>query len=324
MNRNLIFFTSAILLLAACRQQENTNRLKEISDGFVKANNAIYDKNRLVYEELEEKSKDPRTHNLALIWLPRAKVIFRQASKTKAYIDSLKDEIIIRSDSCKKSDEGIVQHLMEISGKGVELFNRLALFKDSLRVVFRTDEFIGNQFLIAALQHDSIGFHKFIPLLSRQYISLRSDGGRKSKEWTSDKFYNSSPSMAIAILNKIQSDVILTENFLVEYCNYQVIDNFCGYFKFEAIGSISSRYVKSGDTVDVTAGVGKFDNIMRPRITIDGIVQRLNSKKVSVHTFIAKGRPGKRTIPVTIEYIESDGTRETVTKEISYYIVDPK
>jgi hypothetical protein len=63
---------------------------------------------------------------------------------------------------------------------------------------------------------------------------------------------------------------------------------------------------------------------MRPRITIDGTAERLNSIKVAVHTFIANGKPGLHTIPVKIEYMDSDGTQETATKEITYYITDPK
>jgi|GEM_PF-4330163 len=35
MNRNLISFTVAILLLAACRQQENESQLKSINQCFM-------------------------------------------------------------------------------------------------------------------------------------------------------------------------------------------------------------------------------------------------------------------------------------------------
>jgi hypothetical protein len=324
MNRNLLSFTAAFLLLASCRQRENASQLKEISEGLVKANNLILDKNKLIYETLREKLKDPRTNELALIWLPRAEVVSRQSAQAKKCIESLKEEILKRSDSFKRNDARIVQDLLEINDSGDELFGKLVSINDSLGLVFSTDEFINKQFLLAFLQNDSIGFYKAVPLLSKQYVSLKSERRRNSAEWIKNKFANSSPLLATAMLNKIESDVTLTENFLIEYCNYQVIDNFCGYDKFWPIGSISSSCVKPGDTVEVTAGVGMFGNIMRPRITIDGTAERLNSKKVAVHTFIANGKPGKHTIPVKIEYMDSDGTQETATKEITYYIIDPK
>lgn len=34
MNRNLISFTAAILLLAACREQENKDKLKELDESI--------------------------------------------------------------------------------------------------------------------------------------------------------------------------------------------------------------------------------------------------------------------------------------------------
>ncbi|MBO9199583.1 MULTISPECIES: hypothetical protein [Niastella] len=324
MNRNLLPLAVAVLLLAACRQQENESQLKEISAGFEKANDAISDKNRLGYESMREKLKDPPTQDMALVWLPRAEVVSRQVNQTKLCIEELKEALIIRSDSFTKSDNNIVRDLLENSGKGDELFKKLASFIDSLSTVFNSDEFISNQFMMAVLKNDSIGFHKHVPLLSHQYISVRLNDNQNSKEWVKNKFANSSPLLALAMLNKIESDVVLTEDFLINYCNSKVAYNFCGYVKLWVIGSLSSSCVKSGDTVEVTAGVGKFDDMMRPRITIDGISQRLNNKKVAVHAFIANGKPGKHSVPIKIEYIDVNGRRETATKELSYYIMDPK
>lgn len=324
MKRNLLSLTTAILLLAACRQQENASQLKEISDGLVKANGLINDKNRLVYMDLSEKLQDPPTHDMALIWLPRAEAVSKQATQAKVFIDSLKEEIVKRTDSLKNNDAKVVQDIMETDRRGDELFNKLALFKDSLSVVFRSDEFINNQFIISVLRNDSIGFSKAVPLLSKEYIALKFELRQNAKGWVKNKFANSSPLLAMAMLNKIESDVILTESFLIEYCNTKVHYDFCGYYKFFVIGSISSSCVRPGDTVSITAGVGKFDDVMRPRITIDGITQHLNSKKVAVHTFIATGKPGKHAVPVKIEFIEANGTRETATKEMTYYVTNPK
>lgn len=324
MKRNLITFTAAILLLGACRQQENANQLNEISDGLVKATELINVKNMLVYMALREKSKDPRTLDNALIWLPRAEVVSRQATQAKIYIDSLKEEIVKRTDSLRNKDARIVQDMMEINRRGDKLYNKLALFKDSMSVVFSPDDFINNQLIISVLKNDSIGFFKAVPLLSKEYVSVKSEQRQNSKEWIKNKFSNSSPLLAITMLNKIESDVVLTENFLIEYCNSKVVDNFCGYYKFRVISSISSSCVRPGDTVAITAGVGNFDDVMRPRITIDGITQYLNSKKVAVHTFIAARKPGKHTIPVKFEFIDANGIRETATKEMTYYITDAK
>lgn len=323
MNRNLISCTVAILLLTACRQQENVNQLKEINEGLVKANNAINDKSKFIYETLRDKLKDPQVHEVALVWLARAEVVSRQASQVKMCIEGLKDEIVKRSDSLRKNDNRIVKDLLEINRRGEELFNKLALYNDSLYIVFRKHEFICNQLMVANLQNDSIGFSKKVPLSSMWNDSLKSDRYRNSREWVRNKFANSSPLLAIAMLNTIESDVTLAENFLIEYCNNLSIDNFCGYDKFLAIGSISSRYVKPGDTVEVTAGMGMFGDVMRPHITIDGITQRLNSDKVAIYSFVANGKPGCHYIPVKIEYMGPDGTRQTATK-VFYYVTDPK
>jgi hypothetical protein len=60
-----------MLLLAACRQQENANQLKAINRCLQRSNAVIQDGNKLYYEAIDEKLKDPRTHRDAEIWEPR-------------------------------------------------------------------------------------------------------------------------------------------------------------------------------------------------------------------------------------------------------------
>jgi hypothetical protein len=111
---------------------------------------------------------------------------------------------------------------------------------------------------------------------------------------------------------------------LVTHCNMRVIYNFCGYYKPGPMASLNSNIVKSGDTIMVTAGVGVFDRDICSRITVNGTPIILFESPVASYEFIATGKPGTYNIPVKIEYIDSNGSRKTESKNLGYIITENK
>jgi hypothetical protein len=87
-----------------------------------------------------------------------------------------------------------------------------------------------------------------------------------------------------------------------------------------SIMTISSSYVKAGQSVEVTAGIGQFTKVAKPHITIDGKEGKLDDGGVAVYTFSAKGKPGKYQVPVIIEFYNPDGTLATLTRQLEYVI----
>lgn len=295
-----------ILLLAACRQQEPVSQLLEINNALEKANFIIKDNNLLAYEELNGKLKDPRTAERAKIWDAKAMVIKQCASEAKWLIESLKSVLIKQSDSLQNQDRAIVQQVLNADGNAGRLFEKLILLKDSAVVVFDKDD----------LNRDSVFFHNKV---------LQIDvSGYSKADWLKKNFGNCSPLLAVMALNKIEANVLLTENILVTHCNMKVIYNFCGYYKPAPMASLNSSVVKSGDTIMVTAGLGIFDRQICPRITINGAPIKLYEDPVAQYEFIATGKPGTYNVPVKIEYWDSDGSRKAESRNLRYIITENK
>jgi hypothetical protein len=310
------FIMALVAVLAACRQQEPQSQLKEINEALELANGIIEDNNRLVYEELNNKLPDPRTHAQALVWQPKAEVIRRRALASKRLIDSIKAQLIRQSDSLKMTGNEIVEQVITANEIGGSLFDKLVLFEDSMACVFNSAVFADNSNRVEALRKDSLDFYK--------YVSHNKIRHSSKKDWIQKSFSKCSPLMAVLALNKEESNLIGIEKFLIDYCNLMAVDNYCGYDRFGGIASINSSVVKPGDTLVITAGVGAFSNIMYPRITIDGWRIKLNDRKIAKHTFFANERPGTYTVPVKIEFMDADGSKRIETNEIRYTVIGNK
>ena len=85
--------------------------------------------------------------------------------------------------------------------------------------------------------------------------------------------------------------------------------------------ALNSSYFKSGDTMELTAGMGRFSGKDSPRITVDDNEIPLKRYGQTNHFLQAKGKPGTYSLKVKLEYTKADGTTEYVTKNLSYTIL---
>lgn len=92
------------------------------------------------------------------------------------------------------------------------------------------------------------------------------------------------------------------------------------YDKFSAIITLNSSYVKLGDSLEVFAGIGEFNDDLKPTITIDDQKIELNDEGVAVYSFRANKKPGKHFVPVRIIYTKPDGTTIPLIKKCFYTI----
>ena len=303
MRRTLLFSLCITLLLAACRQQETVSQLIEINAALEKANSIINDNCKLAYEEMNGKLFDPRTHDRAKIWEHKARVIKECATNVKLKIDYLKSELIRLSDSLQNQDRAIVKKILKAYGNADKLYEKLNLLKDSVGSVFDGVEDV---------YRDSVYFYNNVLQIGV--------AGYSKADWLKRNFDNCSPLLAVMALNKIESNVLRTENNLVWHCNLNVVYNFCGYYRPAPMASLNNSVVKTGDTIMVTAGVGVFERETTPRITINGTRIKLYEDPLARYQFIVTGKPGIYNVPVTIEYLESDGSRKKSTKNLGYII----
>jgi hypothetical protein len=326
MNRNLFYSAVLVLLQAGCRERENVNQLKAINQSLQLSNAIIQDDCKLIYEVMQEKQKDPVTAMSAQIWGPKVELIHVQIDNILAKIESLKNDLLKQTDSLREEKSAVIKALHEPNGGGNALLNRIAAFKDSIPHIFNVDEFkVDNPTLYTSLYRNIIRLLATAPLLGGYEDSLvKNQHTKYTKEWLEDNFAGSSSLMSLVMLNKIENDVLATEKVLIEYCNNQTANIYHGYEVFHAIAALSSSYVKAGQTIEVTAGVGQFSEASKPTIVINGKVLKIDDDATATYRFIATGKPGKHSIPIKIEFTKPDGSQRVVNTNREYIIAEEK
>jgi len=106
---------------------------------------------------------------------------------------------------------------------------------------------------------------------------------------------------------------------VVAFCHEQVGRVAVRFDTYAAIIGQSSSYVMPGQEVEITAGVGAFSTGAKPEITINGSRAALEADGAARAKFTAGG-VGQHSVPVTIVYLDQDGKRQTITKNIDYTV----
>ena len=326
MNKPLYLLAMAVMSVIGCRQRENLVQLKAIGQSLQKSNSIIQEDNKLVQEALFEKRRDPRYSSDGEIWEPKASRIKAQADSIVAFIEELKSELIKQSDSLKEEKAPLIEQLYTTDGSGYKLVNKLAAFKDSFSAIIHVEDFVDNPVKHASLKEDIPHLYSTVPLLQGYSGSLNAAQRKDyTKRLLDDNFSGTSAVMAMVVLNRMENDLLITTKALMEFCLNQTAVLICGWpGEFRTIAALNSSYVKQGQPIEVTAGVGQFSAAMKPRITIDGKVIKMNDYATAVHSFPATGKPGEHSVDVKIEYYRPDGVELRVTKTLKYIIADEK
>jgi hypothetical protein len=290
------------------------------------ANEILKNDNHLLSATLIDRLNDPQSRLHGIIWEPRGNRIRREADSIVVMIESIKASLLKQTDSFRKENTTWPGQLSAIDGPGNKLLINLSAFKNSLPAIIHVNDFIDNPAKHASIKKDLSRLNTIVPLLPG-YIDSLNDTQRKeyAKNWLEENFSGTSSAMAMVVLNKIESDLLATTKTYMEYCLNQTVVLTCGWYtEFRPLASLSSRYVKQGQPLEVTAGIGSFSAAMRPQIIINGKEISLTDYATAVHRFAASGKPGKHNVSVKIKYTKPDGTIATVEKSLEYIIADEK
>lgn len=320
MKRTLFIPAVIVVLLVGCRPEENREQLKAVNQSLEYANGVIQNANNLVYEEFNEKKRELSTAVYVAIWEPKANQIRQYSDSIKGLIKTIKSELITQSDCLRKDYVDLTKQLYNADGIGGRLLNKLTAFKDSVPAVFHSGDTMGRLYWQRELNY----LLKTVPLLPAYGDSLPAE--KKSaykRKWLEGSFGHSNSLMAMIMLNKIESDLLATENAFIECCKDQIALG-CNlmYFKFSALAVLSSSYIKPGQSIQVSAGIGGFSSASKPTIVINGKRVPLSNDAVAQYSFKPTGKPGKYSVPVTIEFTKPDGEKFTLSRNPEYIIAE--
>ncbi|HUQ96801.1 MAG TPA: gliding motility protein GldM [Chitinophagaceae bacterium] len=293
-------------MLALNVSAEILNAFKIVDRSLTGTNGTINNSTNTIMSSLNEKRSDPSSATKANIWYPKAQQAQAYAKTTYDYITSLKSKILAgaefkKEDSSYKQDNlDVATHVMVTEGEGKKLRQMLQDYRDNL---LKIDPLVGQE-LKNSLQID---------------VEIPPVQNKANKTWE-DAYFHMVPTVAaITMLSKFQNDVKTSENKVVAFCHEQVGKVAVRFDTYAAIIGQSSSYVMPGQEIEITAGVGAFSKAAQPSVTINGSGAALGEDGAA-HAKFSAGGVGAHSVPVSIVYVDQEGKKQTITKQIEYTV----
>jgi hypothetical protein len=305
-----LLLLSVILLIYSCSHisKNEIAIFKVLNTGLANSNLVIHRQTEVVYHALENKLSDPSTHYKAAIWYPKATMAQKLSSEIFVYIQNLKANLLHQAGfekdhlSFNEDDRESVNRLFTKERKDVELFQKLDLYKDSMREI---DPFINQE------------FHNY------SLIPKASENVDDKEDSLKVLFENTSIMAAIAVLTQIQNNVKVFENKVASFCNQQVTND---AFVIDVLPSPiifqSSKYVKPNDELEISAGLGIFETRNNLKVSINNKVIEPNDYGYADLKLKVKSQTGTYNIPVRIEYTDQDANKRVIDRIIRYTVIN--
>ena len=298
-SRHLLPLSSILLMLAYCHPNPSNSQLEEIDNGLRLSIHFIAGQNAVIYHSLQAKQSDPTTRDLSNLWSPPALKVRMISERAITYIDSLHTKMTINRSLSKNDEQSLFDTLFDCKR------DFLDVFPDSL------DPY--KQFL--AKQRED--FKRYIPLFHESSTYRQPD--LDFAEW-SDHLFQRDTSMIALSLDKLKIDILLSEQEIVKFCDFQVMSTVDRYDIFAPLITLNSNVVAPGDTIELSAGIGSYYSSARPNITIAGVSVPAISGGLAFYTLRASKQPGRYSIPVRIEFVTPYSHRSTVERDVRYRV----
>ena len=317
LNRILLLFI-IINIFSSCKNEEDKtlNVFSVLDHSLVMSSLNIEASNNTIYHSFASRAEERRTTERAKIWQAKALMIKSLSDKEYDYIEQLKKELK------EQAGRGIIKE-KEIFQKEKEVFEKDN--RNAATVIYNKsgEELLKRlkQYKILVMQVDpglKNNFEKTIPI----YFPEKYD----QVSFKNDYFRNVTAISAVATLSCFQNKIRNTENVLIDFCYQQIFPTIlCGFGRGPFfLVSQNSSYVKKGQKIIITSGLGTFSPDAEPVYTIAGKKRIPKENGPVIYEFKAASVPGEYRIPVAVEFLDENGNKKTMTKEIVYEVAkDP-
>lgn len=319
-------------LLAMNVSSEILNAFKTINASISKTNSVLDGKNEATYSALQDALQDPQQKQKAEIWLPKALKCKELSTDMVNYIEKMKQDLKKESDlkiekgeeSFKEDDLDASTRYMIEKKKGTDLYKKFKQYKQDILNVFRNSTEFDAE-LKERIMKDMESMERSLPI----YLEVpKAKPGKTSYSndgpgWSQATFYMTPTLASVTILSKMQNDIKNSEAQMSDYCLSQLGKVKLIYDKFAAIAAANTTYCMPGDEIEISAGVGAFNDQAKPIINIAGQNVALNADGMAVWKSTASGAAGPKEVPVRIQYTTPDGKVESKTMSIKYSIGTP-
>lgn len=304
------------ICLMACKQDTRSFHIKALEHSIQETQSFLQVKGKMAYWELEDKWLDPMTAGKGEVWLPKAQSVRNISIKAIAYLDSLRNEIVV------KHKKPVTLFEPSREEPYFKVLRRLSGYKEAMLAAIDTAGFSENPVLADKLLKDQKKFRAVAPLIKADPgMSETAQIIFEAVNWHSSHFKNVTPDVAVVMLDKLKRDVQLTAIGLIEYLNNEVGVS-CNLLKYiRHVEVVNVKKVHVGQSFTITALAGCFLNYERkPRIYIGDSLLLFKYNRLVAYKFKAPGKSGIYHLPVRFEYVER-GSIQNAVKNVEYTVV---
>lgn len=292
-------------ILSSCSDNSKNDLVayRMLKEGLDQSNEKISSSNEYLYKVFEDRLSDARSNENIQIWQPKAVVIKKLSDDIIKYVTGLKKELLDEGGLDYDNDLNVVHRLFFDNARGEELYKQLVNYR---RNILSVDSNMNYE------------FEKKINIITRNF-----DISGNNPEKFTNYFFDKIPAIAaIAMLSRFENNIKIVEHDCINYCYLKTSPIYnCGYEPIRVLLTQSSTIVKPGEVIEITSGVGAFSYSAQPELTVNG---RKKNGEGGVVTYKLKtsDAPGDYTVPVKLEFIQPDGTKESFIKNIRYKVID--
>jgi gliding motility-associated protein GldM len=301
-------------ILALNVSNEVITAFKVVNNSLITSNQNISVSNNTLYQSLKEKMDDPKSHEKAAIWEPRAMEARRISASMDTYLDSLKLALKKSADLKMKWDgkDSVEDYrtdnldastrMFETNGEGVVLKKRLEDYKQAM------------------LNIDPSIKAQFASTFPVNTTPPKTEEG-KQKDFTQTFFHMTPTIAALTILSKFQNNVKNAENMVVTYCHSQIGAVEVHMDKVGILVGQNSNYLMPGQQLTVTTGVGAYSSSVKSNISINGQPVNMVNGQGEYKTTV--GGAGEHTIQINGSFTNENGVAVPVHQTVNYTVGTP-
>ncbi len=280
----------------------------QVQDGLSHTNQNFAQRNDAVYASLETAARN--NPDKAGKWHELATEVRRESHALCNTIDSLKLAIVRKADGEKGNPDNIrnrenleassVVMLSPVSGNGERLRQKVESFRG----------------FVAPMITDSVTRTGIESMLSTE--SRKTDTSDAIRSWEAVKFENQPVVAAVALLSKLQNDVLYAEGEALSALAGAVDAGDVRVNEMNAFVIPESRYVMRGSPYKAEIVLAAVDTTARPALVIDG--KKLDAS--STYSFVP-GKSGAYSYNGYLEMPHPDGTTSKHSFTGDYVVMDP-
>lgn len=152
-------------------------------------------------------------------------------------------------------------------------------------------------------------------------IGTKSESPISRSKFFNSFFRNKEPLEVLLNLDALKNSVAVFESQMIRYYCSKYTRHEPWYTTYGVLVGQSSNYIKSGDLLLITAGIGNFSTKANPTIVIGKDTIKINENGVAEKKIKTPKKPGKYTVPVHIVFMTQDSSFQTKDLSIEYEVI---